>query len=108
MTTAILMRLATRLRSIEDELATSLQRSPSQLLDSVATATRDLDALRLEVHGATSPAVTRLAGRLLGELEEAVHCGRSILGEQSMAAERLTMRMIGHVHAARAALAVAS
>ncbi len=109
MTTAILARLATRLRSIEDELATSIQRTASQSLDSVATAARDIDELLMEARVVAVPGDTATIRELLSELEEALHCGRSVLADpEAPGLERRVVRMIGHVHAARAAVAVAS
>ncbi len=109
MTTAFSTRLAAQLRSIEDELATSVHRQSSQALDSVSTAMAELHASLREIKGLS---VTEDQGHtkqsVILQLEQATMCGRRASADSGAARAQYISNMIGHIHAAYLLLAVAS
>ena len=109
MTTALLTRLATQLRSIEDELATSVHRPSPQALDSVATAMDELFTSLKEIKDA---AVSENDGEtkqnLILHLEQAAMCGRRAAADSGAARAQYISNMVAHIHAAYLLLAVAS
>ena len=109
MTTAFSTRLAAQLRSIEDELATSVHRSSPQALDSVSTAMSELHASLREIKGlAVCEDDGHTKQSVILQLEQAAMCGRRASADSGTARAQYIANMIAHIHAAYLLLAVAS
>lgn len=108
MTTALFSRLAAQLRSIEDELATSVHRSSPQVLDSVSTAMVELLGALKEIRDAAVPDEDGHTKQgVILQLEQAAMCGRRAAADSGVAREQYVANMIAHIHAAYLLLAVA-
>ena len=108
MTLAASTRLATQLRSIEDELATSVNRSSPQALDSVASAMTALRTSLAQVKDAIDEEEDgRVRQTIILELEQAAMCGRRASADSGSDRGQYITNMIAHVHAAYTVLAIA-
>ncbi len=107
MTIASTARLVSRLRSIEDDLGTSVHRPASQALDSVSTALNEIQASLDEMKCMTLLSSEDGAEHtIVLELEQAAMCARRTIADAGPSRTQYMVSMIAHVHAAHGVLEI--